>query len=362
LKSAIQSKKIHSIGHIDSIRRINNVLEVNGWVASFDGDQVTNFFINFSEREFVEVESFEILPSPDVKEVHPKLRFADKCRFKINIVLPSFVSTEHLNNSLIELVPVFMEHRGNCLVGMLQDSVINPPDEEVNIIGSGWQVGSSFMGYFINIIQLDASARILDVGCGVGRIAYPLTRFLSKNSKYEGFDIYESGINWAIENISSRYHNFHFQKIDIFNKQYNPKGKLKAGEVLFPYEKGNFDFVYLTSVFTHMYASDVKHYLNEIYRVLKANGKCLLTCFLLNNESSYSIRNNRSSQKLIYELGESYTVDKRVPETAIGFQEDLFLKWIANSGFVLESKHYGNWCDRDLYTSYQDILVLRKDG
>ena len=56
----------------------------------------------------------------------------------------------------------------------------------------------------------------------------------------------------------------------------------------FPCADNSFDLVFLTSVFTHMFAGDVENYLSEISRVLKPGGKCLITWFLLDEVSRKS--------------------------------------------------------------------------
>ncbi len=54
-------------------------------------------------------------------------------------------------------------------------------------------------------------------------------------------------------------------------------------------------FVLLTSVFTHMLPQDMDNYLSEVARVLKPDGRCLITYFLLNPESLALIDAEESS-------------------------------------------------------------------
>jgi hypothetical protein len=115
-------------------------------------------------------------------------------------------------------------------------------------------------------------------------------------------------------------------------------------------------------VFTHMLASDVKHYLDEFRRVLRPGGNCLTTCFLLNEESEALIRGEKSTQPSVHPLNECFTFSPEVPEAVIAFKEQLLLGWIAERGFTLRSKYYGKWCNRLKSTSYQDILVYGKSA
>jgi len=131
-------------------------------------------------------------------------------------------------------------------------------------------------------------------------MAIPLTKYLNKASHYEGFDIVADGINWCRENITTKYPNFNFRLADVFNKFYNPKGRKSPSDYEFPYENESFDFVFLTSVFTHMLPDGIENYMREIYRVLKKNGRCLITFFLLNDESRNLIQIEESDLDFKY--------------------------------------------------------------
>ena len=109
---------------------------------------------------------------------------------------------------------------------------------------------------------------------------------MSKNGEYEGFDIISIGIEWCNENITPKYPNFHFQKADVFNKYYNLDGKFKASEYEFAFKDNYFDLVFLGIVFTHMLPNDMENYLSEISRVLKNDGRCLITFLLINEDSN----------------------------------------------------------------------------
>jgi hypothetical protein len=91
--------------------------------------------------------------------------------------------------------------------------------------------------------------------------------------------------------------------------------------------------------------------------VLKPGGRCLTTCFLMNEESRTLIAGGPSIQNLIHPLVECYTTDPDVPEQVIGYDEGPLLGWIAERAFKLRGKYGGSWCGRTKFTSYQDMLV-----
>jgi SAM-dependent methyltransferase len=221
-------------------------------------------------------------------------------------------------------------------------------------------INEEFLKYFVELGGLRPSDRVLDVGCGIGVTAARLTSFLDQGGSYEGFDIVRTGTTWANAHINSRFSNFKFTHADIFNKHYNPKGKLDPETYLFPYDSASFDFVFLKSVFTHMRPAGVRHYLREIRRVLKPTGRCLATAFLLNEDSKKLIAENRSSLNLIHDLGGYHVLDPQFPETAVGLPEEDLKEWCGLAHLTLDQPvHYGSWCGRPNYLSYQDVVILR---
>ncbi|MDN3719227.1 class I SAM-dependent methyltransferase [Roseibium salinum] len=78
--------------------------------------------------------------------------------------------------------------------------------------------------------------RVLDIGCGIGRMAVPLTQYLDPaTGQYEGIDPSSHGIQWCSRNISSVYPNFRFRHLDIAHELYNPKGRIRGIELALPF-------------------------------------------------------------------------------------------------------------------------------
>lgn len=221
--------------------------------------------------------------------------------------------------------------------------------------------GEEFLRYFLELGGLKPDERVLDVGCGIGRMAVPLTRYLSPRGEYRGFDIVKEGIDWCQGRISPKFPNFHFQLLDIYNRNYNPGGTLRAHECRFPCETGYFDFVLLTSVFTHMLPADMENYFSEIARVLKRGGRCLITFFLLNAGSRSLIASGESKLDFRYEIDGTLTVDERTPEAAVAYDENRIRMTHEKYGLrITEPIRFGSWCGRRHYLSYQDIVVAVK--
>jgi SAM-dependent methyltransferase len=125
--------------------------------------------------------------------------------------------------------------------------------------------------------RLTRGARVLDVGCGSGRVA----RFLAESPlaiDYVGFDVVPEAIAWCRRFITPQVPaSFRFEHIDAVNAAYNPSGKIPSTEVRFPVPDRSVDVAIAASLFTHLLEPDAQHYLMELSRVLVRGGVVLLS-------------------------------------------------------------------------------------
>ena len=237
------------------------------------------------------------------------------------------------------------------------------PPKWMNSSGDGdfKEIGIEFLHYFVKLGGLKTNEKVLEVGSGMGRMAVPLMNYLKEGGSYDGFDIIPHGILWCRKQITSRAPNFRFQLADIYNYAYNPLGKYKAAEYVFPYENETFDFAFLTSVFTHMMPQDMEHYFTEISRVLKSGGRSFMTLFLLNEECLACINAGSSAFDFKYTKEGYRTTDQYIPEKAVAYNEECILElYRKNKMKITPPVLYGSWCGRKDFFGYQDIILAVK--
>jgi SAM-dependent methyltransferase len=208
---------------------------------------------------------------------------------------------------------------------------------------------------------LGPNGDVLDIGCGPGRVAAPLTRYLSAEGRYEGFDVVPKSVRWCRRRIHQRHPNFNFQLANLHNRQYNPGGAVAAEEYRFPYPDGSFDAALAASLFTHLQPFESEHYLREAARVLRPSGRLLSSWFLLNAESEELIAAGRARRpgmfddkplRLEYELndgrGNRYRANRvDVPEHQIAIYEDDVRAWHEAAGMQVIQIRYGAWAGRE---------------
>ena len=222
--------------------------------------------------------------------------------------------------------------------------------------------GEILLDQIRKVINIQPQHYILDVGCGIGRLAVPLTTVLNEEGRYEGFDIVKIGIKWCNKRIKPKFPNFNFIHIDLKNDLYNLNTTREAKNFIFPYKDNEFDLVILTSVFTHMMPEDINNYLKEIYRVLKQGGKCYVTFFLLNDEIKPRIE-NRNYFNFPFTYDNYRLLDNNVKEANIAYEENFLVNTLINNNKLsVENIYYGWWSGRSKENSlsYQDTIILSK--
>jgi ubiquinone/menaquinone biosynthesis C-methylase UbiE len=239
---------------------------------------------------------------------------------------------------------------------------ITPPKGKI-FIGPGdfLKIGEKLKNDFVIYGGLQPHHYVLDIGCGIGRIAIPLTKYLNSNSKYEGIDIVKEGIDWCQKKINPKYPNFNFTHIDLQNDLYNLETQNKASEFKFHFSDSSFDFIILTSVFTHMQEADVINYLGEISRLLKKGGKCFVTFFII-DEHAKSFLNSSSKPFFPFEFDHYYLHNEKVKDANIAYKSDFIFPLISSKGLETKFHHKGWWCgnDKNNCVDFQDVLILEK--
>jgi glycosyltransferase involved in cell wall biosynthesis/SAM-dependent methyltransferase len=253
---------------------------------------------------------------------------------------------------------------GRRLQGRVPDpqAKLIPPQGSI-FVGEGdfTKIGEEFLRYFIDLGGLAPHHRVLDVGCGIGRMAVPLTRYLDERGRYDGFDVVAKGIDWCRSEISPRFPRFRFHLADVRNRFYNPGARGEATRYSFPYADRSFDFVILTSVFTHMLPEEMESYLSEVSRVVKPDGTVFLTFFLVTPEIQTVVESGGGTLDFRYDGGHFRTVDEATPERAVAYSEaHVRERFSAHGLFVVEPVRYGTWSGRRGGLSYQDVVVTRR--
>jgi len=221
------------------------------------------------------------------------------------------------------------------------------------------KMGRIWRRMLVQDARLPRDGVVLDVGCGLGRMAVPLATYLAGGGRYEGFDVDAEAICWCERNIGAVRPNFRFTAVNLRSARYNPAGASPAASLVFPYEDGTFDVAFLASVFTHLLPDVVARYLHELARVLKPGGRCVASYFLLNDASEQAIAAGRLKplHRFPERLDGCRVLSLELPESAVAHDEDRIRRLYAQCGFrIVEPIRYGRWAGRSSPLG-QDVVI-----
>jgi SAM-dependent methyltransferase len=235
-----------------------------------------------------------------------------------------------------------------------------PPGAQSVGDGDFRAIGAEFLGHFVRYGGLKPTDAVLDIGCGLGRMALPLTQYLQEpKGRYHGLEIVESAVDWCRQTISPVYRQFFFDHLDVHSDLYNPGGRIAAEAVALPVEAASFDFVVMTSLFTHMRANAAEAYLREVARTMRPGGRCFVSLFLMDDAARTALRARRGRLAFDPEAaGPEFHADPDRPLAAVAFDRAYFFEMAGRAGLVpAKPVVAGCWSGRGGDT-YQDLCLL----
>ncbi len=228
--------------------------------------------------------------------------------------------------------------------------------EDAHAIGQRW------VSHFVDLAGLTGEKRILDVGCGPGRMAISIGDRFGWTNRYVGFEVERRDVDFCRKHITASHPNFQFFHLDVQHRRYNPQGLLKGNQVRFPVEAGSIDFCLATSVFTHLFSDVCEHYVREAARVLAPGGAFFSSWAILDSHALESIRQGRAGETFPHTLptGERVAVADD-PEKFIAYDDALVRRWFAQAGLTYEFVR-GAWprVPGSNPRTRQDIIIGRR--
>ena len=233
-----------------------------------------------------------------------------------------------------------------------------PPDDLLAGVGGGdyWYAGERALFLLNQLAHLRSSDRVLDVGCGLGRVAWPLEAKLSRSGSYDGLDVVKSYTDWCVGSLGLDPARFRFHYADVRTSSYNPHGAIEAKDFVFPWPDDSFTLTIATSLFTHLLPDATAHYFREIARTLRRGGRLFASLFLLDAASREAAAAGTTDPTFGFPMEHGLLHDPAVPESAVAYDSDWIFDALAAAGLTVTAVHSGNWKARP-GLEHQDLLV-----
>lgn len=227
------------------------------------------------------------------------------------------------------------------------------------------------IGMFQSLIFSHLPARpvkMLDVGCGAGRLYLAAKPYLTQSDSYTGIDIDNS----FLDRCRKLYRDpgVNFIHTPSSNGYYSKE--TEGGPRSWPFKNESYNLVTALSVWTHLNEEDWLFYLNEVSRILQPGGRAIISFFILDEDYKPESKRNKMSQ--FYPQSEDKWVFSEsaygsehwkcpswvdVPEVAIGVDKAQFDAAVEQAGLKVKEYRSGQWKDHPGFF-FQDIIVFEK--
>lgn len=212
-------------------------------------------------------------------------------------------------------------------------------------------------------------SRILDFGCGIGRVTLKLLSERPDLARVTGVDIMPPVIDFCDVHIAPAFPNVDFQLLSDTNDHYD---RHIAGRAAAPMSKAEFtrrsegvySAAYAFSVFTHVDVDDFAPLLRFVGSLLPRHGQFLFTAFVLTPSSRRALASGEVKRRFpkggFSDDGRVFVGDHKDRLAFIAYDMTLLEEMIVEAGLIPATIEYGGWRADGFSPSLQDVVVCRK--
>jgi SAM-dependent methyltransferase len=220
------------------------------------------------------------------------------------------------------------------------------------------QIGQQFKQLLTGYANLTTNSKILDIGCGTGRLAKQLIGWMPKNN-YHGIEI-----NKDYHNYCKRTYKSEFSLLDINHAEFNPSGKIQPEDFKLDFPDSSFTHCCMIAVLNHFKIEWFEQYAAEISRILVHKGIFFATAILINSSSDEATKRRNKPPFLFDHREENQWWDfyqRPLFNTAIS--EHLVRRSLVKHGLMIkEPIRYGEWCGSQMAITGHDVIIASKGG
>jgi SAM-dependent methyltransferase len=325
-----------SAGFFDVLTAVDHRLSVHGWML-----QPGHTFERIDAHlDGIPVGRVRSVSRPDVEKAFEWAEDARPSGFALEI---PFAGTTPRRIDLVGYIDKAPAARLSCFVPSDTDKQLSqPPDQLAERVSGvhgpvfraqGLRMFTDLMDQMARL-RIPAAGRVLDWGCGCGRVAQYFVARLPE-AKICGCDIDDQAIEWCRQNLGA----------DFVRVEPMPPT---------PYKDADLDIVIACSVLTHLGEADQTKWLDEMRRILAPGGY-----FLASTHGDYAFQWAHRGQRQLSGIEDSQldpTLDDIAPPgyyRAVFQSRDHTVKVCSRYFQVLD------YVERGL-NGHQDLIILRR--
>lgn len=225
----------------------------------------------------------------------------------------------------------------------MRAQLLPKPDDTVSPVGPDGGGRGRRQAALLRHFGLTPSTDFLEVGCGVGRLAYELADIITEGT-YTGFDVSNTAIDWLNTNYAPHLPNFRFDLLDVYSARFHPDAADRADQVRFPYDDDSFDMSGSFAVFIHVELEPIRNYLRELARVMRPGSRSVHTFFALTGQEPRLL-----SGKPLHDVGGGrYTSNPKKPGGVWAYDDAVIRAAGEEAGLELVDFVIGTWGGRPM--------------
>lgn len=217
------------------------------------------------------------------------------------------------------------------------------------------EAGEAHLACLRELARLGPADRVLEVGCGTGRLARPLVRFLEEGT-YDGLDVDREAIGWC-RRAYRRHGNARFLRADVFDPREHPGGAHRGDEYCLPYPDASFDVAVMLGVLSHLLEAEAARHLEELGRVLAPGGRVLATLFVLDGDSRARMADGRAALSFLDAEQPVALLSEDLPEEGVAYDAAWLRERLGAGGCELATVERGSWRGREQARDLLDVMV-----
>jgi SAM-dependent methyltransferase len=189
------------------------------------------------------------------------------------------------------------------------------------------EMGNGIWLDFLSNKYCTSTSNIVELGCGCGRIAWPLRGDWFRGT-YVGVDIDAEMIDYCRGHFP--HERFHFVLSPHMSKTYSSREVPSSSAARSPLaiaEAASKDFIFSISLYSHLLEDEFKEYLSQSENILKSGGLMYMTFFCIEHVSIGERWTFR------HKIGNAYVENIDLPEAAVAYSESHVKKLVQDIGF-----------------------------